>query len=323
MKHYVGIDIGGTNMVCGLTDETGRTLRMTKVATEAQRGSEDVIERLGKAVNGLIAEAGVTPEAVGIGIPGFVDHVNGVSVLAVNLGWKNVPITSELSKHLGGLPVYLNHDVRMYVYGEAVAGAGQGYKHVFGLTVGTGLAAAMVNEGRLYYGSGGRAGEFGHIPVPGLEYHCNCGMVGCLETAVSATGIARQAREAVQRGESTILAERFAGDNLQQLTAADVSRAYDEGDPAAIAVMERTGTLLGRGLAAAIPLFSPEAIVIGGGGSLAGERLFAPMRKEIERSTLSFYLDDLVIKPAERIEDAGIVGSALYAKQRLNGTDMV
>ncbi|KEQ25754.1 ROK family protein [Paenibacillus tyrfis] len=323
MKHYVGIDIGGTNMVCGLTDETGRTLRMTKVATEAQRGSENVIERLGKAVSGLIAESGVSPEAVGIGIPGFVDHVNGVSVLAVNLGWKNVPITSELSKHLGGLPVYLNHDVRMYVYGEAVAGAGQGYKHVFGLTVGTGLAAAMVNEGRLYYGSGGRAGEFGHIPVPDLDYHCNCGMIGCLETAVSATGIARQAREAVQRGESTILAERFSGDNLQKLTAADVSRAYDEGDPAAIAIMERTGTLLGRGLAAAIPLFSPEAIVIGGGGSLAGERLFAPMRKEIERSTLSFYLDNLVIKPAERIEDAGIVGSALYAKQRLNGTDIV
>ncbi|TVY00286.1 ROK family protein [Paenibacillus cremeus] len=318
MNYFVGVDIGGTNMVCGLTDAQGNTLKLAKIPTEAAQGSAHVIGRLGQAIRELVAEAGVTIEAVGTGVPGFVDPERGLSVLAANLGWRNLPLADELSKELHGIPVFVNNDVRMYVYGETVAGAGRGFKHVLGITIGTGLAAAMINDGQLYYGAGGRAGELGHITLEEeIPYRCNCGLTGCLETVVSASGIARQAKEAIGRGEPTVLAERFPGDEVAKLTAADVSKAYDQGDPVAQRIMEHTGRLLGKGLASAITLFSPEVIIIGGGGAQAGERLFKPMRAEMERTSLDFYWKSLKIKAAERLEDAGVVGSALYAMARL------
>ncbi|MEK8126460.1 ROK family protein [Paenibacillus filicis] len=323
MKHYIGVDIGGTNMVAGIVNEAGQTLRMVKIPTEVQHGGEDVVRRLAEAIEQLRADVQVPVEGVGIGVPGFVDHVQGTSVFAANLGWKDFPLAALLSARIRGLPVFVNNDVRMYVYGEATGGAGRGFQHVLGITVGTGMAAAMFNEGRLYYGSGGRAGELGHIALEGIDYACNCGLIGCLETVASATGIARQAREAVERGESTVLAERFPGERVQEITAADVSKAYDAGDPAAIAVLQRTGTLLGRGLATAITLFSPDVIVVGGGAAQAGERLLKPMREELQRAALSFYWKDLQIKPAELLEDAGVVGSGLYARGRLEAGEVL
>ncbi|CAG7626016.1 Glucokinase [Paenibacillus solanacearum] len=319
MEHYVGVDIGGTNIVCGLTDEAGNVLATSKMATESDKGGEHVVRRIGEAIRKLAEEAGVQVKAVGIGVPGFVDHKQGISVLAVNLGWKDFPIAGNVSRELNGVPVFVNNDVRMYTYGEAVAGAGRGYANVLGITLGTGLAAAMINDGQLYYGAGGRAGEMGHIGMEGIPYRCNCGLTGCLETAVSASGIARQAKDAVAQGKPTLLAQLFPGDRLDSLTAADVSRAYDQGDAVAREIMEHTGKLLGKGLASAITLFSPDVIVIGGGAALAGDRLFRPMREELERSALDFYWKDLQIKAAERNEDAGVVGSALYAKERVQG----
>ncbi|CAG7657302.1 ROK family protein [Paenibacillus allorhizosphaerae] len=319
MEHYVGVDIGGTNIVCGLTDGTGNVLKTSKMATESGKGSAHVVRRIGEAISQLAKEAGVSVKAVGIGVPGFVDHKQGISVLAVNLGWKDLPLADNVSRELDGIPVFVNNDVRMYTYGEAVAGAGRGYSHVLGITLGTGLAAAMINDGQLYYGAGGRAGELGHIGMENIPYRCNCGLTGCLETAVSASGIARQAKEAVAQGKQTLLAQLFPGEQLDRLTAADVSRAYDQGDAVAREIMEHTGKLLGKGLASAITLFSPDVIVIGGGAALAGDRLFRPMREELERSALDFYWKDLHIKAAERNEDAGVVGSALYAKERAEG----
>ncbi|WP_159881414.1 ROK family protein [Paenibacillus puerhi] len=323
MKHYAGVDIGGTNMVIGIVNEAGETQKMVKIATEVKRGGEDVVRRLAEAIGQVQKEAQVTIQGVGIGVPGFVDHVKGTSVFAANLGWKDFPLADLLSAQIGGVPVFVNNDVRMYVYGEATGGAGRGFRHVLGITVGTGMAAAMYNDGRLYYGSGGRAGELGHVTLEGIDYVCNCGLTGCLETVASATGIARQAREAVARGESTVLARQFPGEKVADITSADVSKAYDAGDPAAIAVLQRTGTLLGRGLAAAITLFSPDLIVVGGGAAQAGERLLKPMREEIERAALSFYWRDLQIKPAELLEDAGVVGSALYARGRLEAGEVL
>ncbi|MCZ8518125.1 MULTISPECIES: ROK family protein [Paenibacillus] len=323
MSRYIGIDIGGTNMVCGLTDEAGDVLRMVKIPTEAASGSKEVIRRLAEAVSGLMTHSGGTVSAVGIGLPGFVDHRRGISELAVNLGWKRVPLADELREHIGDIPVYLDNDVRMYLYGEAVAGAGRGYTHVLGVTIGTGMNSALVANGELYYGAGGRAGEIGHVPMAGIPYLCNCGMTGCLETAVSANGIARQGREAVARGERSLLKEWFPEDGGARLTAADVSLAYDKGDAVAIAIMNHTGTLLGRGLAAAVTQLAPQALIIGGGGAQAGERLLAPMREELKRTILPFYWEQLTIKTAQRLEDAGVVGSALYAKGRVEAESRV
>ena len=313
-SHYVGVDIGGTNIVCGLVGMDGRLIRTSKLPTEAHLGSEAVLKKVAIMIKGILMDENMSLEhivAVGIGTPGLVDPIQGVTLFAGNLRWNEVPVARNLSVQLG-VPVYVDNDVRMYVYGEALTGAGQGYRNVLGITLGTGLAAAVVNHGQLYYGAHYMAGELGHLPIDEIPYTCPCGLQGCLETVASGTGIARQAREALSKGISSLMHELDPG----KPTAATVSRAYDLGDPLAIEIMNRTGRLLGRGLAYAITLYNPDRLVIGGGVASAGDRLLNPMREEIRKSVYSGYWNNLTIQVAQHLEFAGVIGSALSAKQR-------
>lgn len=322
MGYKIGFDLGGTNIVCGVLDEAGRLLGTIKRPTEARLGFDHVIGRMASMVRELLAGQNIDPakvEVAGAGIPGFVDPLRGVVMKAGNLGWDDAPVAEALSRQTG-LPVYIDNDVRMYVYGEATLGAGRGFGVVLGVTVGTGLAAAVVDHGRLYYGGGFMAGELGHIRMAGVDYACGCGMTGCLETVVSATGIARLGREKAAAGE-TVLAEWFDAGSLDRLTAADVSRAYDQGDAAAAQVMNYVGELLGRGLSYATTLFSPDVIIVGGGAANAGERLLAPMREELKRLVHPMYWQRLTIRTALLLDDAGVIGSAMYAAKRLQEAD--
>ncbi|TDF97557.1 ROK family protein [Paenibacillus piri] len=319
MSYLIGMDIGGTNIVCGLTDENGKLLDKIKEPTETAKGSGYVFDKIERMVGELLLKSGIDKfhvRAIGVGTPGFIDPVKGVTVFAGNLQWRQVHTADEISRRTG-LPVFIDNDVRMYVYGEAICGAAQGFSHVLGITIGTGLAAAMINDGKLYYGGGYMAGELGHILLPDIPYPCGCGMTGCLETAVSGTGIARQARDRIAAGQPSVLQQWLEGRPLETITAADVSKAYDAGDAMAIEVLNHTGMLLGKGLATAVTLYSPDIIIIGGGGALAGERLFAPMRHYLQQSVYSGYWERLTIRTAQWIDDAGIVGSAMAAKQRL------
>ncbi|ULL19985.1 ROK family protein [Paenibacillus sp. H1-7] len=318
MSYLIGMDIGGTNIVCGLVDASGKLLNKIKQSTEAHLGSAHVFDKIDRMVGELLQSAQLGRDqvaAIGVGTPGFIDPANGITLFASNLQWTNVPTAEEIRKRTG-IPTFIDNDVRMYVYGEAVCGAAQGYEHVLGITIGTGLAAAVVNEGRLYYGGGYMAGELGHIPLDEIPYTCGCGLKGCLETVASATGIARQVREQIAAGRSSILTEWLNGGPVDRITAADVSKAYDAGDALAIEVMHHTGRLLGKGLACAVTLYSPDIIVIGGGGAMAGERLFAPMREQLKQSVYSGYWDRLTISQAQWIDDAGIIGSAMAAGTR-------
>jgi glucokinase len=323
VKFLVGIDVGGTNIVCGLLDSEGNLLCKIRRPTEAHLGSEHVIDEIARMVLSLFLSEQIDPGqvlAVGIGTPGLVDPVRGISRFAVNLGWKDVEVAEQLHKRLN-VPVFIDNDVRMYVFGEAIKGAGKGYDHVLGITLGTGIGAAMVNRGKMYYGSGFMAGEIGHIRMDGEQAACACGMRGCLETVASATGIVRQVREATANGKSSILRTWFSSGNLSGLTAADVSKACDAGDGVAVEVMRHTGRMLGKALSYAVSLFSPDVIVIGGGVAQAGERLLEPMREELKRSVYQGYWALLSIRTAKLLEDAGVIGSAIYAMQRMREHD--
>ncbi|WP_168122692.1 ROK family protein [Paenibacillus sp. HB172176] len=319
MNYVIGVDVGGTNIVGGLLDSEGHVLAKKKDSTEAIKGSAHVIGKIAGMVNELLAEQGVSKReliAVGVGTPGWVDPEQGVVLIASNLNWLDVPLASELSAVLG-VSVYIDNDVRMYVYGEAVIGAGRGYEHVYGITLGTGIGSALVERGRLYYGSRYMSGELGHIRVHGLKRRCACGKIGCLETLASATGIARFAVDLIEGGRKSILQEKAAGE-LSQLTALDVSNAYDEGDEVAIEVLHETGRRLGEALSYAVEIVSPDIIVIGGGSAMAGERLFKPMRDELQQCLEPKFWANLAIRTAEHIDEAGVIGSALHAKARFS-----
>lgn len=317
MNYLVGVDVGGTNIVCGVLDLEGHILDTLKEPTEASTGSIQVIQNIHRMIETVLLRQNISLEqvlAVGLGIPGFVDPLKGIAVLAVNLNWTQVPIAELLAQQLN-LPVFVDNDVRMYVLGEALKGAGQDYDHVLGVTVGTGLASAMVNHGRLYYGGSFMAGEMGHTPIEGVDQKCACGLIGCLEIFVSAPGMVRQAQRLIsERNESILQACNY---NSAKISANEISKAYDLGDSVAIQIFKQTGKLLARGLANAIPILSPDVIVIGGGVAFAGERLLAPLRRELANLVYPDYLQRIEIKTAAWINEAGVIGSALYAKQRV------
>lgn len=324
MKLTIGIDVGGTNIVCGAIGPDGQVLRKLKRPTLSAEGEAAVIARMAAMVAEiqaqLDADAGTGGAwqiaAIGVGIPGLVDIERGISVLASNLKWKQVPLAQRLGQ-LTGYPVFIDNDVRMYVYGEAKAGAARGYSDVLGITIGTGIAAAIVQEGRLFYGFKGMAGELGHVRVPGLDTACGCGLTGCLETVASASGMAREARKALQAGRASVLRSRFATDEqLSKLSSADLSQAMDEGDELAAEIITRAGTLCGDALAAAVSLVSPQAIIVGGGGALAGERFMKPLREALFSQIIPVYREHLQVLLAEHNDDAGIIGSGLYARDR-------
>jgi glucokinase len=241
----------------------------------------------------------------------------GSAVPASSIRIGAFPVADELSRLSGGLPVFADNDVRMYVYGEAVCGAGAGHGHVLGVTLGTGMACAFVDNGRLFYGGGCMAGEIGHILTDDIPYRCSCGQTGCLETAVSATGIARQAAEKLRAGADSLLRAKLGTDAAERVTAADVSAGYDEGDALCVEIMERTGMWLGRALAIACAFYSPDIVVIGGGASLAGERLLAPARKTMRERLLPELAARIAVTTAALTDDAGVIGSALFAGRQL------
>jgi glucokinase len=326
MNRLVGVDVGGTNIVCGILSIEGSLQDTMKVPTEASKGSDYVIQKIQHTIEELLSRNHLSFNdvlCIGVGTPGFVDPEEGVSIYSVNLNWNHIPLARMLSEATG-LPVFVDNDVRMYVLGEAKAGAGRGYQHVLGLTIGTGLASAMVNQGQLYYGGGFLAGELGHIPIEGIHQQCSCGLNGCLEILVSARGLVRQVHSIISEGNPSILTEQHP--DLSKLTSADISAAYDLNDLVSKQVFNKTGELLAKGLAAAIPLLSPDVIVIGGGVAFAGERLLTPLRNELQKRIHPEYLKRIAITLATHNDYAGVIGSGLNAYQRMNpdnGTNQI
>ncbi|WP_054955082.1 ROK family protein [Paenibacillus dakarensis] len=317
MSFWIGVDVGGTNIVCGIVNEKGEVLDSVKKPTEASLGSSSVLDKIAQMSLELAAGSGLQNQVagIGIGIPGLVDPWKGIAQYSANLNWRDIPLSSELTQRTS-LPVYIDNDVRMYVYGEAVYGAGQGVDFVLGLTIGTGLSAAMVNRGQLYYGHLNLAGEIGHGPMDGESAPCGCGFEGCLEAAASASGMVREAKRYIHQGRKTILTEWFPGERLQYLSAADLSKAMDAGDVLAAEIINHAGELLGKALVPTIHLLSPEVIIIGGGGANAGERLLTTVRGILMTRLLPDYRQHVSIRTASLGDGAGVIGSAMQAKQR-------
>ncbi|WP_284640584.1 ROK family protein [Paenibacillus silviterrae] len=318
MNYVIGFDIGGTNIVGGILNEKLELLQQKKISTEADKGLEHVINSLTQLVDRLLQSVDAGREellAVGIGTPGLVDPVKGVVIFAGNLGWHHVPLAEKLQALLQ-VPVTIDNDVRMYGYGEKLKGAGQGAECMLAATLGTGIAATVIDKDAIFYGSGFMAGEMGHIPMPGESTTCVCGLTGCLETVASATGIERQVQEALDAGETSLLSE--LRQEHGRITAAMVSQAYDQGDALAVRVLTHTAHVLARGLSCVIPMISPDVIVLGGGVSLAGDRLFAPMREELSRLVYRGYLERLTIVPGQLIDTGGVIGSAALAYHKRN-----
>lgn len=321
-NYVVAIDIGGTNLVVGSVAEDGsRLLALRSEPTRPEEGPDAVLDRLAGLARATMAETRqLDPEAVllgvGVGAPGPLDTRTGVIFLTPNLGWINMPLRQRMADALG-LPTTLDNDANCAVYGEWWRGAARGSKHAIGFTIGTGIGGGIIVDGRLYHGATDCAGEFGHMTLDPEGRHCKCGNYGCLEAYASGPAIALRTIEALESGAESSIVAMAAGD-FARVTAQTVYDAAHEGDALALEVVRDTARYLGAGVANLVNIFNPEIVVICGGVTLAGEKLFAPLRQEVARRAFKPAVQHCRIVPGELTGTAGVYGAAASFLQLLS-----
>ncbi|BCG48051.1 ROK family protein [Citrifermentans bremense] len=288
----IGVDVGGTNLRFALVDKSGAVLCRESEPTEKVVASAPFVARLQGALRRLQGEAvagGVRVAGVGIGVPGLVS-AEGVVLSSVNLpALKGVDLGSELARALG-VPVLVLNDANACALGEQRFGAGRRYRSWLMLTIGTGVGAGLILDGRLWTGANGLAGELGHLTVEPDGRPCGCGNRGCLEQYTFATAIS-------------------SGND----SAAAVARRAASGDAAAVARFEEAGRYLGIAAAGVLNLLNLEAVILGGGVSESFELLAPAMRREIRSRTLALPGAAACVVKGALGPDAGVLGAAQAA----------
>jgi len=294
----LAFDVGGTDIKSALFDADGTALGLRRTPTPplGDDPAPALVEELSRLADELRAQhPDVVPEALGFVVPGIVDADAGIGVYASNLGWRDAPLRALAAQRMA-LPVAFDHDVRSASWAEHELGGARAHDDVVVLIIGTGIAGAILVNGRPYT-AGGYAGEIGHSPVAdGPE--CACGARGCLETIASAGAISR--RYAAESGTTPD-------------GARDVIARAAAGDIVAARIWNEALDALTLSLAQLAAMVAPEAIVIGGGLSRAGSALFDELRARLA-ARLSFHRMPKLI-PAELEGNAGLLGAALRARE--------
>lgn len=308
MKRYCfGVDVGGTTIKMGLFTVEGELLEKWEIPTRTENQSEAVLPDVAAAVKGKMAEKGIDKQevaGVGFGVPGPVTS-EGVIVMNANLGWRNKHVSKELEE-LTGLPCKGGNDVKTAGLGEMWRGGAAGYKDTVFITLGTGVGAAIIVDSKVILGSKGAAGEVGHIKVDGeITQPCGCGGMGCMEQFASAPGIVRMAKQLLEESDRPSLLREG------EITAKAVFDAVKAGDEVAKEVAEKFGHYLGYALAATAAIVDPEAFIIGGGVSRAGDILIEYVQKYYKQYVWPGCRDKEFVL-AKLGNDAGIYGAASY-----------
>lgn len=278
-KYCFGVDIGGTTVKIGLFDTEGSVLDKWEIPTRTENAGEQILPDVAQALQKKLDEKKISKDevaGVGVGVPGPVDK-DGIIHEAVNLGWGVFSIRDTLQE-LCGLPVRAGNDANVAALGEMWKGGGQGYRNLVLVTLGTGVGGGIIINGEMLSGSTGAGGEIGHIHIQdGEPDACGCGNHGCLEQYASATGIVRLANRRLAATEADSVLRS------KNISAKSVFDAVKAGDAVAIEIAEEFGAYLGKGLAAIAGVVNPEAFVIGGGVSKAGEILFDYIKENYQK----------------------------------------
>ncbi len=313
MNYYAGIDLGGTNIKCGIVDETGGIIVQESVPTHSERGFSYVAETMAGLVIKLARETKIDVKAVGVGSPGMIDGERGVVVYSNNLAWQKAPLAAELKNRLQ-LPVRISNDANVAAYGEYTCGAGKQYNSIVLLTLGTGVGSGIVIDGKLFEGNRGAGAELGHETIRFGGEKCTCGRRGCLEAYASATALIRQTKRAMEKDRQSKLWQLCSGDfeNVNGKTSFDGLRS---GDTTAKKVVNAYIRYLAEGVANIVNAFRPEAILLGGGISREGDTLISPLKRKVKRLLFgdSRYAP-VKILTASLGNNAGLVGAAMLAK---------
>jgi glucokinase len=311
----IGVDIGGTKIAAGVVDGSGNILATARRPTP-RHDSGAVLNDVAHVVNELQAGVDGSIVGVGVGVAGGVDQSRSMVYFAPNLAWSQVPVRAVLEAATQ-LPVVVENDGAAAAWAETRFGAGVGLQHVVMVTVGTGIGGGIVVDGHVMRGAHGVAAEIGHLNAVPDGRLCGCGRHGCWEQYASGNALVREARELASERRQEAGALLALGDGTPEgVQGSHITQAAQMGDPVAVEAFANVGTWLGRGLADLTAIVDPDAFVIGGGVSEAGDLLLASARRTLSEKVFGGTNRPLPQLLVARLgNDAGIVGAADLARQ--------
>lgn len=309
----IGIDIGGTGTKFGIVDQDGNVLFSGEISTKKHPTIDTFIEELYEELSLLITKSGGEGriKGIGIGAPNG-NYYTGNIEYAANLVWTGIVPLAKLVEAKFNLPVVVTNDANAAAIGEMKYGAAKGMKDFIMITLGTGVGSGIVANGKLIYGHDGFAGELGHtIIIPDGRMHEGTGKKGSLESYASATGVRLTAIELLEKSKEPSLLRKVPKDKLDSKA---VYEAAIEGDKIALEIFEQTGKILGIALANAIMTTSPEAIILFGGLTKAGDYILKPTRKHMEANLIKIFENKVKLLISHLKEaDAAILGASALA----------
>ena len=316
---YVGVDIGGTNLKAGLVDENGVLLATQKMKVASIADDEglawtvaSLVQELAHTVNISVSDVA----SVGVGVPGTVEIRSGSINYTCNLPLRNVPLRKLFHRYLS-IPLYIENDANCAALAEFLVGAGRDSKRFVTITLGTGVGAGIVHNGKIYHGANGMAGEVGHMVIQRGGLPCPCGRHGCWEQYASATALKRMTAAALAAHPHSILAQVVA-ENEGRVSGQSAFIAARRGDPVGQQVCDEYVDYLACGVVNVVNIFQPDTLAIGGGVSIeAEEQLLLPVQQRVARESIPCGRDRRTrIVKAELGNRAGIIGAALLGKNK-------
>ncbi len=305
-KLCFGVDVGGTTVKIGLFTKSGENVDKWEIVTRKEEGGKYIIDDIVASIEGKIKERAIHKDniaGIGLGVPGPVTE-DGTVLKCANLGWGVFNVVKELEEKTG-FTVKAGNDANVAALGEVWQGGGKGHDSIVMVTLGTGVGGGVILGGKILTGSNGAAGEIGHLSVVYDESEtCGCGKVGCLEQVASATGIVKEAKKLLNNSDKPSKLRQ-----VQYLSAKEIFDAAKEGDELANDLVEDLGKYLGLALSHIAGVVDPQAFVIGGGVSKAGQMLIDVVQKNYEKNSI-FALKNKKFFLAELGNDAGIYGAA-------------
>ena len=318
-RPVLAVDLGGTQIRAALITPDQAVECRRAEATRDEEGVEAVVARICDVVAEVRDEAATrglpSPVGVGVSSPGPLDPWRGVVLSPPNLrGWDDVPLAARVAERVD-LPTFLERDTNVAVMAEWRYGAARGASDAVYITVSTGVGGGIISGARPLLGRGGLSGEVGHLVVELDGPACGCGGIGHVEAIASGTAIEREARALLDRGAAPRLARRVAAGDA--LDAELVSRAADDGDADAAAILHRAWVAIGALCASLVNLLDPEVIVIGGGIAAHHPRLFEVARHELARRVLPALAGRTRIEPAALGGDVSLIGLLPIVNDRI------
>lgn len=310
----VGVDVGGSKINAVLADTNGNIEARSSADTLADEGPDAVIGRIIECIRQVTS--GVDIAGIGIGVAGAHDAERGAVAFSPNMpGWHNIPLRDIIHREFG-LPTYLQNDCTLAALGEHRFGAGVGVDNLVYVGLGTGIGGGIIADGQVYTGTSGAGGEIGHMIIDVNGSLCKCRSYGCWENYASGRAIAQEAVRQMEAGVPTAI-RRYAGGDVNKVTAQTVFLAAQDGDYIANELISHTAYYVGIGLVNLVNIFNPDLILIGGGLSNMGSLLLDPAIRVVQERAFEISAEAVRIELAQLGDDAGALGAvALVLRER-------